>query len=64
MKEVQIIKASKDKVIRSGTTIKNKIRVAPYARVSTDSDEQKKSLNNARLDTLRDTYWKCSNVML
>ena len=29
MKEVQIIKASKDKVIRSGAIIKNKIRVAP-----------------------------------
>lgn len=41
MKEVQIIKASKDKVIRSGTIIKNKIRVAPYARISTDSVEQK-----------------------
>lgn len=39
MKEAQIIKASKDKVIRSGVAIKNKIRVTPYARVSTDSDE-------------------------
>lgn len=36
MKEVQIIKASKDKVIRSDTIVKNKIRVAPYARVSTE----------------------------
>lgn len=39
MKVVQIIKVSKDKVIRSGATIKNKIRVATYARVSTDADE-------------------------
>jgi DNA invertase Pin-like site-specific DNA recombinase len=48
MKEVQIIKASKDKVIRSGATIKNKIRVAPYARVSTDSDEQKNSYESQK----------------
>lgn len=48
MKEVQIIKASKDKVIRSGAIIKNKIRVAPYARVSTDSDEQKNSYESQK----------------
>ena len=48
MKEVQIIKASKDRVIRSGAIIKNKIRVAPYARVSTDSDEQKNSYGSQK----------------
>ena len=48
MKEVQIIKASKDKVIRSGAVVKNKIRVAPYARVSTDSDEQKNSYESQK----------------
>ena len=48
MKEVQIIKASKDKIIRSGAIIKNKIRVAPYARVSTDSDEQKNSYESQK----------------
>ena len=48
MQEVQIIKASKDKVIRSGAVVKNKIRVAPYARVSTDSDEQKNSYESQK----------------
>lgn len=48
MKEVQIIKVSKDKVIRSGAIIKNKIRVVPYARVSTDSDEQKNSYESQK----------------
>ena len=33
MKEVQIMKTSKDKVIRSGTIVKNKIRIAPKRRV-------------------------------
>ena len=36
MKEVYIIKASMDDVIRSGAIVKNKIRVA---RVSINSDE-------------------------
>ena len=48
MQEVQIIKASKDKVIRSGAFVKNKIRVTPYARVSTDSDEQKNSYESQK----------------
>ena len=43
MKEVQVIKSSKDKVIRSGAVVKNKIRVASYTSVSKDSDEQKNS---------------------
>ena len=48
MKEVQIIKASKDKVIRSGAVVKNKIRVAPYAKESTDSDEQNNSYESQK----------------
>lgn len=43
MKEVQVIKASKDRVIRNNTLKFNKLRVAPYCRVSTGSEEQKNS---------------------
>jgi predicted site-specific integrase-resolvase len=40
MSKVQIIEAQKEKIDRSTGKIINKMRVAAYCRVSTDSDEQ------------------------
>ncbi len=40
MSKVQIIKAQKEKIYRTTGKVINKMRVAAYCRVSTDSDEQ------------------------
>ena len=45
MSKVQIIEAQKEKIDRSTGKIINKMRVAAYCRVSTDSDEQINSYN-------------------
>ncbi len=45
MSRVQIIEAQKEKIDRSTGKIINKMRVAAYCRVSTDSDEQMNSYN-------------------
>lgn len=45
MSKVQIIEAQKEKIDRSTGNIINKMRVAAYCRVSTDSDEQINSYN-------------------
>lgn len=38
--------------------LKNDDEISGY----TNSTNKKKSLNNARLDTLRDTYWMCMYI--
>ena len=45
MSKVQIIEAQKEKIDRSTGKIINKMRVAAYCRVSTDSEEQINSYN-------------------
>lgn len=45
MNKVQIIEAQKEKIDRSTGKLINKMRVAAYCRVSTDSDEQINSYN-------------------
>ena len=66
MEEVQIIKASKDKVIRNGAISYEKIRVAPYCRVSTDSDEQKNSYESQKKYyqelILKKTEWELVDI--
>ena len=46
MAEVQVIKASEGKVNRRTGKVIQKLRVAAYCRVSTDSDEQLSSYNS------------------
>ena len=43
MSKVQVIQAQKEKIDRNTGKILNKLRVAAYCRVSTDSDEQMNS---------------------
>lgn len=46
MKEVKVIKPIENKMIRRNTIKFNKLRVAPYCRVSTGSEEQKNSYDS------------------
>ena len=46
MKEVRVIKPIENKLIRRNTIQFNKLRVAPYCRVSTGSEEQKNSYDS------------------
>ena len=44
--KVEIIKASKSRIDRSNSTVIERLRVAAYCRVSTDSEEQLNSYNS------------------
>ena len=46
MSEIKIIKASTSRINRNSTKIVERIRVAAYCRVSTDSEEQLNSYNS------------------
>lgn len=48
MKEVKIIKAETNRIIRKNAIQFEKLRVGSYSRVSTDSDEQKNSYESQR----------------
>ena len=44
--KVEIIKATKSRIDRSNSTVIERLRVAAYCRVSTDSEEQLNSYNS------------------
>lgn len=46
MKEVQVIQASSDRINRRNAVVLERLRVAAYCRVSTDSEEQKLSYDS------------------